>query len=187
VSSSDRLGHFLLNDGQGAGTAVGVLFRRSTLERVGSWDETMYCTDADYELRALWLGCNFRFCPVSPCGFYRIRPGQMSGDVLKMLRGREALWEKASAYINIEPYRSMILQNLARTKVLAAIRDEALAAPLARATIRDARAIGPDAVSLLVSFISQIIVSIPGGRRLAISHRLRTFNEWMARRLGILA
>jgi glycosyltransferase involved in cell wall biosynthesis len=186
VPSSDRLEHFLLNDGQGAGTALGVLFRRAALERVGLWDETMYCTDADYELRALWLGCHFRFCPISPCGFYRIRPGQMSGDVLKMLRGREALWGKGLTYIDREPYLSVIRQNLARTKVLVAIRDQALIAERARAVIREARSICRDAISLPAYFCCLILVSIPWGRRMAISRRLRTINLWVARCLGIV-
>ena len=68
------------------GVALAVLFRRRALERVGSWDETIYVSDSDYELRAILSGCRYRACRGDLIGFKRVRPGQMGADYARMSR-----------------------------------------------------------------------------------------------------
>ena len=52
----DMLLAFLARYGNLVIPMAGMLFRRSALEKVGPFDETLYCSDVDYELRALWAG-----------------------------------------------------------------------------------------------------------------------------------
>lgn len=105
---------------------LGALISRRAFDRVGAWDEAVYCTDFDYFLRAAWSGCRFRHCP-GLMGFSRIHPRQMSADPAAMARGTEAVLRKALGYIDREPHRSLVASALARHRLL-----ESLPGPVGR-------------------------------------------------------
>jgi glycosyltransferase involved in cell wall biosynthesis len=88
--------------------ALGTLFRRRALERVGPWDESLYVEDLHCLLRAAWAGCRFGHCAVVPMGFARERPGQKTKDLPAIERGVAAVWGKALGYATRDPYRSLI-------------------------------------------------------------------------------
>jgi hypothetical protein len=59
----------------------GMLFRRDVVEALHGFD-TRYrlCADLDFWARAMAAGFAFRYCPME-VGRFRIRRGQLSGDV----------------------------------------------------------------------------------------------------------
>jgi len=163
---------------------TGMLFRRSALERIGPFDETLYCTDVDYELRALWAGCRFRFCEGNPVAFYRVRPGQMSEDRQAMALSQEAIWRKAAAYMDREPYATLARANLAWSMYLLAMRRHGLTARAALRKLREARAISPPTVPAL-AYVSAVAVILSPWRSLLLdSPLLRGTRRAIARLAG---
>jgi len=181
----DMLAAFLDPDGNGAGLMVqGALFRRSTLERVGAWDESLYVADIDYWFRATWARCRFRYCPGS-LWFYRIHPGQMSANQAAIARGLEAAWEKALGYITDEPYRSSLTMQLARFSWHQAILREDTTTRERLARLAWARQLNREAISLIAYLAGCGLIILPGGRLLARAPRLRWLRRGMTRLLGI--
>ena len=173
--NDDMLEAFLAGAGNGAGAGVmpflGLLFDRRASERVGLFDEALYNADVDYELRALWAGCQFRYCAGSPMGLYRIRPGQMSADVTAMTRGLEAVWQKALDYVDREPYRGLVAANLAWARLLRATKRYDLTVREALTKLSEARAASPAIVSWRIFFAGAAVILSPGGSWLARSRR----------------
>lgn len=166
----DMLRRFVAPEGKWLNT-LGVLFHRRTLERVGTWDETLYIEDLDYWLRAAWAGCRFGNCPLSPMGFVRLRPDQKSKNLAAMARGAEALWEKALGYVTREPYRGLIAAQLARNRFdMAVSRNEmSLSTRQALRKLALARAASPQTVPAPTYAIVWMILVLPGGITLARS------------------
>ena len=140
----------------------GALFHRRALERVGPWDETLYCEDYDYWLRAAWAGCRFGHCPGSIMGFYRIRADQKSANVSAMRQGREAVWDKALGYVTREPYRSLIAAQLAGVRFFIAVSNGNLTKRDALAKLALARATSPETVSSLAYVMGWSKIVVPG-------------------------
>jgi hypothetical protein len=69
----------------------GMIFRRDTVERLGSFD-TRYrlCADLDFWLRALASGARFRHYPLSVARF-RLRTGQLSSDTTLTIREQDEI------------------------------------------------------------------------------------------------
>ncbi|MBV9609201.1 MAG: glycosyltransferase family 2 protein [Acidobacteria bacterium] len=155
-------------------TTLGTLFHRRALERVGPWDERLYNEDLDFWVRAAWAGCRFGHCADFPMGFLRQRPGQKSRNVSAILRGNEAVWEKALGYVNREPYRSQIIATLARSRFRTAVFRYDMTTKEALAKLALARATCPEMVPALAYGLSYAaIVLCGGGSSLVRSQRLR--------------
>ena len=169
----DLLAAFLASRGDYFGNTLGLLLRRGALEKVGPWDTTVYVTDADYWLRALWAGCRFRPCPGALMGFVCVSPGKMSSDAARMLRGQEALWLKALGAIDREPYRSLVRANLAAIRVHLALRASDLGLREALDMLALARAGAPEALPAAAYGAAVAALLLPGGRALARSPRWR--------------
>lgn len=183
-TEEDLLGAFLESEGDYFGNTLGLLLRKTALERVGPWDETIYVTDADYWLRALWADCRFRHCPGALMGFVGVGPGKMAADYEKMWRGQEALWNKAMGFVARQPYRDMVLKNLARIRYYSAVLGEGAGLPKSLEKLAQARAACPEAISLLACAAGAAALLIPGGRALARSPRLRLLRRAVARAAG---
>jgi glycosyltransferase involved in cell wall biosynthesis len=163
---------FLANDGTGVGPSLATLFRRSALERIGPYDESLYNADTDYILRALWIGCRFALCPVFPLGFYRLHANQMSANREAMMAGAEAIWVKALTYIDREPYRSSVKANLARVQFLRAIsRADGLTRRAALNMLGEARATSTKGVSLPAYLLGASSIVLAGNAATAPGFR----------------
>jgi cellulose synthase/poly-beta-1,6-N-acetylglucosamine synthase-like glycosyltransferase len=161
---TDILAALVRRDGKNI-TAQTLLYRKSALDRVGEWDETLYVVDRDYWLRAAWAGCRFRYSPGS-LSFYGVHPGQMSSHAAAMSRGFEAVWTKALQYITQEPYRTEIRFSLARSRFRTALYADDLNSREALAKLAEARRTNPQAIPRFVYLLAGAIILIPGGRRL---------------------
>jgi glycosyltransferase involved in cell wall biosynthesis len=180
----DMLHALLVPEKHGAGiSALGALFHRRALERLGPWDETLYSSDTDYWLRAAWATCRFGHCPGSPTGFSRVRPGQMSANVFALTRGLEAVWDKALGYVTREPYRGLIAAGLAETKFHLAVSRYQMTRREALAKLASARAISPQRVSAPAYAAACAAIVVPGGTALVRSKRLRPIRRVLARML----
>jgi hypothetical protein len=73
----------------------GMLFRRDVVEALGQFD-TRYrlCADLDFWARAMAAGFPFRYYPLE-VGHFRIRRGQLSGDVSVTLREQNEIVHRA--------------------------------------------------------------------------------------------
>jgi glycosyltransferase involved in cell wall biosynthesis len=175
---SDMLNALLLPEKFGAGINVlGALFHRRALERVGRWDEGLYCEDTDYWLRAAWAGCRFGRCPGSPMGFKRIGPCQKTANLLATARGLEAVWDKALGYITHEPYRSLLAERLAKYRFYMAVSRYQTSVPEALAKLALARATNPKKISALAYAFGYAAIVMPGGSFLVRSRRLRAIRR----------
>lgn len=178
----DMLSALVLSQREWIGIVVlGTLFHRRALETVGEWDEKLYISDYDYWLRAAIAGCRFGHCPGSTMGFKRLRAGQMTSDVPAMIRGREALWDKALGYVTREPYRSLVAAKAARQKFLIAISRENKSTQDALRALELARAISPRTVPQFVYALAWTAIMFPGGLILANLQWLRPFRRLLTR------
>lgn len=175
---------FLRAEGKCVGAVLAVLFRRRTLERVGAWDESIYVSDSDYELRAILAGCRYRRCAGPPLSFKRIRPGQMGTDHAAMLDGAEALWVKAQGLLKEPAHLEAVACNLARVRFFRAFRAEGMTRAEAFARCRAARQTCPRAVPLYAYLAALAVIAMPGGRFLARSPRVRRLRRRFARAFG---
>jgi len=173
---------FLDNEGYCVGSLLGVLFRRSTLDRLGEWDEAMYRADADYFLRAAAAGCQFRYSAGVPVAFKRVRSGQMGLDA-GMLEGSEALWAKALTYFP-KPFQDRIRINLARAKFLRACREPGLTRSQAIALCREARKTSGTAIRWPAYLAARLMLILPGRTGLASSARFRALRRALLRLAG---
>lgn len=171
-------------EGGCVGAVLAVLFRRRALEKVGRWDESIYVSDSDYELRAILAGCRYRSCAGGPVGFKRIRPGQMGANYSAMLDGMEALWMKALTIIGEERYRAGIVHKLARGRLFRALRAENMSRAEALAKCREARRTCPAAIPLAAFLAVSLVIAVPGGRELARSPRFRPLRRFAAKLFG---
>ena len=142
--------------------ALGTLWRRSAILRVGPWDENLYVEDLDYFLRAAWVGCRFAYCPGGPMGFSRVRPGQKSSSPA-IAHGLELVWEKALGYVTREPYRSLISAELARHRFNMALSSE-LTKKEALVTLALARSTSPETISAIVYITTCAAIFMPAIR-----------------------
>jgi glycosyltransferase involved in cell wall biosynthesis len=154
--------HALLRPAPGI-CALGTLFHRRVMERVGAWDENLYIEDHDYFLRAAWAGCEFGHCSSVPLGFARERIGQKTKNDLAMAAGAVALWEKTLSYVTREPYRRLVAVELARCRLNLALSKNTSS----REAIKNlalARAASPELVSLLWYALFRTSIVLPALR-----------------------
>ena len=175
---------YIGHGGIGVEAALSFLFRRSALERIGEWDESLYVADVDYVLRALWTGCRFSYCPGAPLAFYRVRLGQMSSNTSAMLAGSELVWEKALSYVDREPYARMVKAELARLRFLGALTRNDLSLVQRLVKCGEARSTSSSQISLPAYAVGLLTIVLPGGRFLALSPRFRSFRRFAARLAG---
>lgn len=144
-------------------SALGTLWRRSALERIGRWDEALYVEDLDYFLRAAAAGCRFTHTAGGPMGFARVRRGQKTGDAAAMAQGLEAVWDKALRYVRDEPYRSRVAALAARQKLKLAL-DTRLPRAAALDKLRQARECGPETITPLIFHLARAAIHAPALR-----------------------
>jgi glycosyltransferase involved in cell wall biosynthesis len=181
---SDMLSALLVPEKRGAGINVlGALFHQRALERVGPWDENVYCEDTDYWLRAAWAGCRFGHCPGSPMAFKRMHPAQKIADISATDRGFEAVMDKALGYVMRQPYRSLIAEKLAQKRFYMAVSRQQMNAPEALAKLALARVTSPGTISALAYAAGYATIVLPGGTVLVRSRRLRAIRRPLARLL----
>jgi GT2 family glycosyltransferase len=84
----------------------GMLFRRDVVEALGEFD-THYrlCADLDFWARAMAAGFAFRHYPLE-VGQFRIRRGQLSGDVTQTLREQNEIVHRA--FPKMSPVRQVL-------------------------------------------------------------------------------
>lgn len=181
----DMLKALIVPEKLGGGINVlGALFHRRTFEKVGRWDESIYCEDTDYWLRAAWAGCRFGHCPGSPMGFKRMWPGQKIANLSATNRGLEAVWDKALGYITAEPYRSLLVERLAEYRFHRAVSRSHMQVSEALAKLALARASCPRRISALAYAFGFAAIILPGGSSLVRSRRLRWLRRFLARLLS---
>ena len=181
----DMLAALLLPEKRGAGIDVlGVLFHRRALDRIGRWDESLYCEDNDYWLRAACAGCRFGHCPGSPMGFKRMWPGQKIADVARTTRGLEAVWDKALGYVTREPYRSLLADRLAEFRFYMAVSQDQMSTSEALAKLALARATSPEKISAMAYSCGYASIVLPGGSYLVRSRGLRMIRRLLASLFG---
>ena len=158
------LAALLVPEKRGGGIDVlGVLFHRRALDKIGRWDESLYCEDNDYWLRAACAGCRFGHCPGSPMGFKRMWPGQKIADVPTTIRGLEAVWDKALGYVTKEPYRTLLAERLAECRFYMAVSRSQMNVSEALGKLALARATSPKTVSMLAYTFGYASIVLPGG------------------------
>src|SRR5262249_53520985 len=126
----------------------------------------------DFMLRATARGSVFHYCP-EILYFYRVRPGQATTDPAPGLAGLEAVYENARGYIVDEPHRTLLRQQLARTRFGRAVRDRGLAKREALQLLWHARRTDPEVVSRTRLVAGLLLTILPAGDRLF---------EWAGRR-----
>jgi teichuronic acid biosynthesis glycosyltransferase TuaG len=90
------------------------LCRRRVYERLGPQDVRLtFSEDLDYWLRAAFAGFRFALTPES-WSFYRRRKGQKTEFRINTALGDYACYTRALRYVLDEPYRSMLMEKLAR-------------------------------------------------------------------------
>ena len=186
IEQSPRYGEkmregFLTRYGQGMIHWVALLFRRSALDRIGSFDETLYATDVEFELRAHWLGCRFGYCPGNPLAFYRTRPGQMSANTRAMQEGQEEVWRRTLSYVDKEPFLSAVRSNLAWHQYLRAVNKLEMSTKDAIAKLLEARHSCANTISIPIFVIGLITVVLPFGGNLARLPMLRSLRRNVAK------
>jgi len=94
------------------GDPVNVLWRRSAMERVGSFDpEILYCTDVEFWLRLLGVGD--LYFDERPVGFYRIHPKAAAKSLAKITVAdfvRTAQRQAASGSVTLPPWRLKLIR-----------------------------------------------------------------------------
>ena len=177
----DYLKAFIDTDEQWTGiTALGALFHRKAIEKVGPWDESMYVEDLDYWLRATWAGCRFGYCAGSPMGFVRLWPGQKTKNKSAMSRGMEAVWDKALTYVTMEPYRSLVAGKLAKVRFYMGVSRWQMSVSEALAKLALARTNSPKKVSALAYAFGYAAIILPGGSFLVRSQSLGPVRRLLA-------
>jgi glycosyltransferase involved in cell wall biosynthesis len=177
----DMLDALLVPEKLGAGINVlGALFHREALDRVGPWDENLYCEDTDYWLRAAWTGCRFGHCSGSPMGFKRMWPGQKIASPKATADGLEAVWDKALHYVTREPYQSLLARRLAEYRFVRAVSRNNMEIPEALAKLALARATSPKNVSAAAYLFGCAAIVLPGGSFLVRLRSLRRVRRFLA-------
>ncbi len=185
TQNADMLMTIIDPHGQTGLLSHSVLFRRRTLDLVGSWDESFVGADLDYWLRAAWAGCNFVFSPGAWC-FHRRRRAQMSADAPVMYDRTLRTFEKALTYVSRDPYRSAIRRRLAGLHYGNAMTNLSLAPDEARRELATARALDGERISGVSVAAGYAAISIPGVRRLMKSRALRAPRRAWARAMGVV-
>lgn len=182
----DMLAALVDPDGNGAGLVVhSGLFRRSALDRIGPWDETLSGADIDYWLRAAWTGCVFVYSPGSWC-YHRRHPGTLSTNGPLMYDRMIRTLDKAAFYVDREPYRSQIRRRLAGLRYANALTNLSLDRSGALEELATARELDPERISLLPWAAGLSIVSVPGARRVMKSRALEPLRRLTGHALGVL-
>jgi GT2 family glycosyltransferase len=171
----DLLAALIRADDNGYMIPSSILFRRSTLERLGPfiaregpWDDIWWQVDREYLLRAANAGCRFRHSPGALL-FHRQHRKQMTQDIQGMARGYEVLLERAEQMITREPYHGMLRSIRARrlfgrAMSVASGRTKALG-ELRRARMSDSQTITP-----LRYALGLMVILVPGG---VLAYRLQ--------------
>jgi len=185
TAHDDMLATLIDPAGSGAGlVSHSAMFRRTALEKVGPWDESLVGADMDFWLRAAWAGCVFVYCPGSWC-FHRRRPFQMSSQARTMLHRTSTTLDKALGYIDREPYRAGVASRLAGVKYGIAVTDLQLDRSAALAELRESRRLDPKRISALPYALGYAAIVVPGARRLIKALPLTAARRRVARTLGV--
>ena len=102
---------------------IGSLFRRTDWQTVGGFDESFtHCEDLDFWVRLLLLGGHVRYLD-AVLGEYRVRPGSLSGDASKMIRGNLRVYDKALAALGEGPEAGVVHRMMAENHALLAVEE----------------------------------------------------------------
>jgi hypothetical protein len=105
---------------------IGSAFRRADWEAVGGFDESFtHCEDLDLWVRLMSLGGHARYVN-AVLGEYRVRPGSLSGDATKMIRGNLRVYEKALASLGEGPEAGIVHRMIADNHAQLAFEEAAL-------------------------------------------------------------
>ncbi len=117
----DMLAALLLPEKRGAGIDVlGVLFHRRALDKIGRWDESLYCEDNDYWLRAAWAGCRLDTVRIAD----GIQTDVAGAEDCRRCQQR-AVWRRSGIKHSVmsreKPYRSLLADRLAEFRFYMAV------------------------------------------------------------------
>jgi hypothetical protein len=160
-------------------SALGTLWHRRSIEKVGQWDESLYVEDLDYLLRSAWAGCRFAHSSGGPMGFSRVRHGQKTEDSPAIQSGLEAVWSKALGYVTLEPYRGRIAAELARLRFNMALSRD-ITKQEALSTLALARASSPETVPMSMYVVTRAAILAP----LIRTRWLRRIRRWVLGQFG---
>lgn len=164
----DLLAALIRADDDGHMIPSSILFRRSTLDRVGPfieregpWDDIWWQVDREYLLRAANAGCRFRYSPGALL-FYRVHRKQMTQDLHGMARGLEVLMDRVAQTITREPYHGMLRSIRAHQ-----LWSHAISAPSGRTKalgkLRHARMADSRTITPLRYALGVLVILAPGG------------------------
>jgi hypothetical protein len=108
----------------------------------------------------------------------------MSANRHAMLRGAEQVWCKAEAYVNAEPYRSILARTLAQQRLFMALADVETRRAEARKLLELARTGHPDHIPRWAYFAARAMIEIPGARELLMRHWFGPIRSALRRPLG---
>ena len=160
-------------------SALGTLWHRRSIEKVGRWDEGLYVEDLDFLLRSAWAGCRFAHSPGGPMGFSRVRRRQKTENSAAIAHGIEAVWSKALGYVTLEPYRGLIAAELARHRLSMALSRD-ISKQEALSTLALARASSPETVPMSMYVVTRAAILVPALR----VRWLRKTRRWVLDRFG---
>ncbi len=165
----DLLMTLIRGDDKGCLIASSILFRRSTLNRLGSFitrndagDELWWQAEREYLFRAAYAGLQCRYTP-GALVFYRQHGGQMSRHIAAMQRGMELLIEQAVQSVAREPHHGMLRSIRARQHYGRAI-DGAGGKRQALRDLWDARITDSKTISVPHCVLAVLVVLMPSGR-----------------------
>lgn len=108
---------------RGFNVYIGSTFRRADFEAVGGFDAAMtHCEDFDFWVRLLLRGGHVRYID-EVLGEYRVRPGSMSGDATKMIRGNLMVYEKVLAALGEGPEAGIAHRMIAENHATLALEE----------------------------------------------------------------
>ena len=178
----DLLAALIRADDNGYIIPSSLLFRRSTLERLGRfiaregpWDDIWWQVDREFLLRAANAGCRLRYSP-GALVFYRQHSKQMTQDVRGMDRGYAVLMERMAKTITREPYHGMLRSIRAQQ-----LWGQAMSVPSSRTEalgkLRGARTADSRIVTPLRYALGVLAILAPGGAwAYRLQRRLRGLN-----------
>jgi hypothetical protein len=104
----------------------------------------------------------------------------MSANRAAMMRGEEAVWNKALGYVTREPYRTLLAKGLAESRFYMAVSLGRMNNAEALAELALARATSPKDISALAYAFGYASIVLPGGSFLVRFRRLRPVRRFLA-------
>ena len=160
-------------------SALGTLWHRRSIEKVGPWDEGSLRGGSGL-FAAIRLG-RLPICPLPrrAHGLLAGTSAQKTENSAAIAHGIEAVWSKALGYVTLEPYRGLIAAELARHRLSMALSRD-ISKQEALSTLALARASSPETVPMSMYVVTRAAILVPALR----VRWLRKTRRWVLDRFG---